>query len=126
MADYKPPNYRPSVDVLRKEFPDQTESAKFLQKAKELLQTTPLSEETFMLNCLGFLYERNGVSELTEFMSFVTTNLGIVDTTKSKVKTYEFVKGIPALSGTRIGYTFKRRGGLFFFLRDQGGSDGID
>jgi len=120
MADYRLPQNRPSLESLQEEFMDQSESEKFRARTQKLIRDSGFDEHAFMLNCMAKLYERHGVSELTEFMSHVKSSLGMVDQSKSQSKAYEFVKGIPALSNRRIGYTFGRKGGLFFFLRNQG------
>jgi hypothetical protein len=126
MAGYLPPLDRPSVELLQRGFVDQTESAKFCSHTLNLIANSGFDQRTFVLNCIAHLYERNGVSELTEFMSYVRSSLGIIDNTKTQTKTYEFVKGVPAISEGKIGYTFGRRGGLFFFLIKQGGTNVSD
>jgi hypothetical protein len=117
MADYKPPQYRPSLYDLRRGYSDQGESNKFTDRARKIILEINMDEETVIMNCYGFLYQRDGIVELTEFMSYVKDHFGIIDNSKSQSKTYEFVKAIPALSNEKIGYTFRKKGGgLFFFL----------
>ncbi len=118
MADYRPPKARPSADDLRREYADQSESSKFTEKARCLIRQLNIDEHTVVLNCIAFLYQRNEISELTEFMSYIKSNFNLVDDSKSQTRTYEFVKAIPALSGSKIGYTFKKKsGGIFLFLK---------
>ena len=126
MAHYKPPHNIPSVESLRTEHEDQSESEKFVAQSKQLIVQSGIDEHAFILNCIAHLYEQGGVSELTKFMSFVKSSLGIIDDTRTQSKAYEFVKGIPALSDSRIGYTFGRKRGLFLFLKNHGGSNGTD
>jgi hypothetical protein len=120
MADYKPPQYRPSADDLRNEYADQSESEKYAEKGRHIIRASSIDEHTVVLNCIAFLYQRNGVSELTEFMSYIKSSFGFVDDSKSQSKIYEFVKAIPAISAGKVGYTFKKkRGGLFLFLASK-------
>ena len=120
MADYKPPQYRLSADDLRNEYADQSESDKFAEKGRKIIRANSMDEQTVVLNCIAFLYQRNGVSELTEFMSYVKSTFDLVDDSKSQSKIYEFVKAIPAISAGKVGYTFKKKGGgLFLFLTSK-------
>jgi hypothetical protein len=117
MADYTPPKIHPSSIDLRREYCDQSESDDFTEKARKMIHEVGLDENIIVLNCIAFLYQRDGISELTEFMSYIKSSYDLIDNSKSQSKIYEFAKALPALSGGKIGYTFKKKkGGLFFFL----------
>lgn len=115
----------PSLRELRDEFADQIESEKFREVTVAFCQEENINLHElvgFVLGCLQKCTPR-GVEDLAQLMLTLIEGYHL----KSKYspdssEIYEAVKGIPAHSNNRIGYTFQRRKsgedrGVFVFLR---------
>ena len=124
MADYPgatPPF--PNLAELQTEFNDQSESERFRDVTLALCERIDVSIQELIGVTLGYLHGRNpvGIEDLAEFMRRLI-HIYHLDYPPDSPELYEAVKGIPAHSGGRIGYTFQRRRsgaerGVFVFLR---------
>ena len=113
----------PSLHELQREFSDQAESDKFQNATTEFCQRQTLSVQELVGVALGHLHkcEPPGVEDLGKFMRSLIY-IYHLDHRPESAELYEAVKGIPAHSGKRIGYTFQRRKsgderGVFVFLQ---------
>jgi hypothetical protein len=125
MADY-PGATRPFPELteIGNEFSDQSASEGFRDATLAFCHTINVSIDEIVGVTLGYLQRCNpiGIEDLAEFMRQLITIYGLTEYQPDSTALYEAVKGIPAHSRGRIGYTFQRRRqgadrGVFLFLR---------
>ncbi len=124
MANY-PGATRPYPNLLdiQNEFSNQAESERFREATVILCRRANTTIDELVDFTLTYLNGRTppGIEDLAEFMRFLIETYNLNDAPDSP-GLYEAVKGIPAQSAGRIGYTFRRRRrgrerGVFIFLR---------
>lgn len=113
----------PSLSEIRTEFSNQTDSDRFSEKTKNYCNKINISIDELIGLTIGYLSQRppEGIEDLEVFMEFLIMIYKLNESHDSPAL-YEVVKGIPANSQGRIGYTFNRRKtgnqrGVFIFLR---------
>lgn len=112
----------PNIADIRNEFAIQTESEKFMGATEAFCKKENITTADLVNVTLGYLTTRTppDIEDLAEFMRFLITIYHLNDEHDSP-ELYEAVKGIPAYSTGRIGYTFRRRRkgldrGVFIFM----------
>lgn len=113
----------PSLTEIQNEFNNQAESEKFQDETTIFCRRENTNIHELVGITIGYLHGRTppGIEDLAEFMRAL---IGIyhLNYLPDSPELYEAIKGIPAHSAGRIGYTFQRRRsgterGVFVFLR---------
>jgi len=113
----------PNLQDIQIEYADQIESQNFREVTVSFCQKREISLQEFVGVSIGYLHGRIpiGIDDLTIFMVALGNIYGI-DNASENQELYKAIKGIPAHSDGRIGYTFQRRRqqeerGVFLFLK---------
>ena len=124
MANYPgaTPPYPRRRDI-QSEFSNQSESEKYRNVTVSFCNKREININELVGFTLGFLEARNtdGIEDLLVFMEALGEIYNIRHAQRNE-SLYEAIKGLPAHSDNRIGYTFQRRKsgnkrGVFLFLR---------